>query len=433
MTTSNKTAMSIAIENGRVIDPANKLDFFTNVYIQDGKIIHIGEKAPAGFSAETTIEASGKIVCPGIVDLSARLRDPGQTHKGTIASETTAAAAAGITTICCPPDTSPVIDTPSVVELIRSRQESAGMAKIVPLAAITKKLEGQNISSMASLKSAGCVGVSDGRKPIASSLVLRRAMQYADTYDLRVFLSPFDPWLSESGCAHEGKVSTRFGLPALPEATETAAIARDLALVEQSGIKVHFNQLSTKQGAKLIAMGQKDGQNITADVSAHQLFFTEDNLCSFDSSYHVRPPFRTAEDRDGLRKALKEGVICAICSDHQPHEPDAKIGPFPTTEAGISSIETLLPLTLRLVDENVLELSEAIEKITTGPAGILEIEAGTLSVDATADICVFDPNLEWTLTEDEMLSMGKNTPLLNATLKGRATHTIVDGKLVFER
>ncbi len=427
------TKMNITIENGRVIDPANNLDTNTNVYIQDGKIIHVGDSAPTGFAAEKNIDATGKIVCPGIVDMCARLRDPGQTNKGTIASETTAAAAAGITTICCPPDTSPVIDTPSVVEQIRSRQESTGMAKVVPLAAITKKLEGQNISSMASLKSAGCIGVSDGRKPIANSLVLRRAMQYADTYDLKVFLSPSDPWLSENGCAHEGKVSTRFGLPALPEATETAAIARDLALVEQSGIKVHFNQLSTKQGAKLIAMGQKDGQNITADVSAHQLFFTEDNLCGFDSSYHVRPPFRTTADRDGLRNALKTDVIGAICSDHQPHDQDAKIGPFPTTEPGISAIETLLPLTLKLVDEDILELGKAIEKITSGPAKILEIKAGTLSVDAIADVCVFDPEIEWTLTEEEMLSMGKNTPLLNTTLKGRATHTIIDGRLVFER
>lgn len=432
-TTEKFTAMNIAIENGRVIDPANNLDSSTNIYIQDGKIIHVGCNAPSGFNADKTIDASDKTVCPGIVDMSARLRDPGQSQKGTIKTETAAAAAAGITTICCPPDTSPVIDTPSVVELIKSRQESTRMAKIVPLAAMTKKLEGQNISSMASLKNAGCVGVSDGRKPIASSLVLRRAMQYAATYDLKVFLSPFDPWLSENGCAHEGKISTRFGLPALPEATETAAIARDLALVEQSGIKVHFNQLSTRQGAKLIAMGQKDGQKVTADVSAHQLFFTEDDLCGFDSSYHVRPPFRTNDDREGLREALKSDVISAICSDHQPHEPDAKIGPFPTTEPGISAIETLLPLVLRLVDEGVLELNTAIKKITAAPAEILEIDAGTLSVGTAADVCVFDPDIEWTLTADEMLSMGKNTPLLNTTLKGRATHTIVDGRLVFER
>lgn len=430
---TNSAATSIAIKNGRVIDPANNIDSNTNVYISNGIITHIGDKAPADFSADQTIDASDKIVCPGIVDMCARLRDPGQTQKGNIASETKAAAAAGITTICCPPDTSPVIDTTSVVELIRSRQESAGMTKIVPLAAITKELGGENLSSMASLKKAGCVGVSDGRKPIANSMVLRRAMQYADTYDLKVFLSPIDPWLSQEGCAHEGKVSARFGIPSLPEATETAAIARDLALVEQSGIKIHFNQLSTKQGAKLIAMGQKDGQKITADVSAHQLFFTENNLCSFDSAYHVRPPFRTIEDRDGLRDALKSGVIGAICSDHQPHEPDAKIGPFPTTEPGISALETLLPLTMKLVDEGLLNLSGAIKKITTGPATILDINAGTLAVGSIADVCVFDPDLEWALTENEMLSMGKNTPLLGQSMKGRATHTIIDGKMVFER
>ncbi len=426
-------ANNIAIENGRVIDPANNIDSNTNIYISNGIITHIGDKAPADFCAEQTIDASDKIVCPGIVDMCARLRDPGQTQKGTIASETNAAAAAGITTICCPPDTSPVIDTTSVVELIRSRQESAGMTKIVPLAAITKNLGGENLSSMASLKKAGCVGVSDGRKPIANSMVLRRAMQYADTYDLKVFLSPIDPWLNENGCAHEGKVSTRFGIPALPEATETAAIARDLALVEQSGIKIHFNQLSTKQGAKLVAMGQKDGQKITADVSAHQLFFTENNLSNFDSAYHVRPPFRTTEDKEGLREALKSGVIGAICSDHQPHEPDAKIGPFPTTEPGISALETLLPLTIKLVDEGLLNLSEAIEKITAGPATILNIDAGTLGLGSVADVCVFDPDLEWALTENEMLSMGKNTPLLGQSIKGRATHTVIDGKVVFER
>ena len=423
--------MNIKITNGNIIDPANGINRVADLYIADTRIVAI-DKAPADFVADEEIDATGKNVIPGIVDLCARLRDPGQTHKASIASETNAAVAAGITTICCPPDTSPVLDTPSVAELIKSRCEAADKAKVVTLGALTKKLEGKQISSMGSLISAGCVGVSDGRKPVADSLVLRRVMQYAETYGLRVFLSPIDAWLTEGGCMHEGEVSARLGMPSLPEATETAAIARDLALVEKSGIKVHFNQLSTKHGAKLIQQGQADGQNITVDVSAHQLFLTDEEVATFDSMYHVRPPLRSREDLEGLREAVRNNVIGAICSDHQPHDIDAKTGPFPATEAGISSLETLLPLVLKLVDEGVLPLEQAISKLTCEPAKILEIDAGTLSIGNRADICIYNPDTKWVFNRDEMLSQGKNSPFDGWEFKGKVETTFVNGKKVFQ-
>jgi dihydroorotase len=423
--------MRITIANGRILDPANKLDQHSDLHIANGRIVAVGA-APAGFTAEQTIDARERLVCPGLVDLSARLREPGYEHKATIASETRAAAAAGITTLACPPDTQPVIDTPAVIKLIRHRAEEAGKAHVVCLGAATQALKGERISEMAALKQAGCAGISNSLIPIANPLVMRRIMEYAATFDITVFLFAEDPSLRNAGCMHEGAVSTRLGLPGIPEAAETVAVARDLALIADTGVRAHFCRLSSSKAVQMIARAQYDGLSVTADVSAHHLYLTEMDVADFNSQCHVRPPLRNQRDMLGLREGLTSGVINAICSDHQPHENDAKLAPFRETASGISTLETLLPLSLRLADEINLSLLDILSRLTIAPARILGLDAGTLSVGAIADVIVVDPNQHWTINRDTWLSRGQNTPFSGWDLKGRVTHTLLEGRLVHE-
>jgi len=427
---ADRTPHRIRINGGRVIDPANKIDATQDIFVADGEIAALGS-APDGFTADEEIDAGNQIVCPGLIDVCARLREPGQEYKTTIASESRAAASSGITTLCCPPDTSPVIDTPAVTEFIRLRAEAAGKARIVTLAALTQGLNGEQLSEMAALKKAGCVGVSNAMRPLRNSLVQRRALEYAATYDLTVFLYPNDHWLANDGCAHEGRVATRLGLPGIPEAAETAAVARDLALVEQTGVRAHFCRLTTGRAAQMVARAQYDGAPITADVATPYLYLSEVDISDFDSQCHLLPPLRTVEDRQRLREALQTGTLSAICSDHQPHEADAKLGPFPSTEPGISGLDSLLPLGLQLVDEQTIALPDLIHRLTAGPANILGLPYGTLSVGASADICIFDPEMTWQLTTTSMQSRGHNTPFLGREFKGRVTHTLLDGNRVY--
>jgi len=419
----------IHIRGGHVIDPANDIDASADLYIARGRILG-PHAASGGFTADVTLDASGCIVCPGLVDLSARVREPGQEHKATIASETRAAACGGITTLCCPPDTNPIIDTPAVAELIRLRASECGKAHIVTLGALSRALAGEHLSEMAALRKAGCVGVSNALRPMANTLVLRRALEYAATFDLTVFLYANDHWLANEGCAHEGRVATRIGLPGIPEAAETAAVAHSLALIEHTGVRAHFCRLTTGRAARMVARARFDGLPVTADVAIPYLYLSENDVSDFDSQCHVLPPLRTVEDRQQLRDALQSGTFQAICSDHQPHEPDAKMGPFPATEPGISGLDSLLPLALRLVEERVLTLPELIRRLTCGPARILGLPAGTLSEGATADICIFNPEQTWLLDTGTMHSHGHNTPFAGWEMKGRAVHTILGGRLV---
>jgi len=423
--------MRIKITGGRVIDPANAIDDQLDIFIEDGKIIAVGSECP-GFQSDEEIDASDLWVLPGLVDLAAHMREPGEEHKATIESETRAAASAGITTLCCPPDTSPIIDTPAVAELIQKRAEQAGYAHVLPVGALTKQLKGEQLSEMASLKEAGCVALHNV-KPLANTQVQRLAMEYAETHGITVFITPEDRWLRNQGCAHEGRVSTRLGLPGIPEAAETAAVARDLSLIEQLGVKAHFCRLSTARAARMVARAQYDGLPVTADVSAHQLHLTEMDISDYDSNCHVIPPLRTQRDREGLRTGITQGVIQAICSDHQPHEADAKLAPFCSTRPGMSTLETLLPLSLRLIEEENLPVMEAIRRVTSGPANILNLETGTLGCGKQADICLLDPNSYWQLSADTMFSQGHNTPFLNWEFKGQVKRTLLAGKTVFNR
>jgi dihydroorotase len=419
----------ISITGGRLIDPANGIDAQLDLHVSDGHVVAVGN-APADFEADTVIDASGQVVCPGLIDLAVHLREPGYEYKATIASETKAAARSGITTLVCAPDTDPVIDTPAVWELVRRRAKISARARVLAVGALTQDLAGEQLSEMAALKAAGCVAVGNDRYPLASTLVERRALEYAATFGLTVFLSPEDKHLKAGGCVHEGAVATRMGLPGIPSAAECVAVARDLALAQHTGATVHFRTLSTGSAVDMVR-GARAGQlPISADVAAHQLHLTEMDIDGFDSRCHVAPPLRTLADRDALRRAVADGTIGVICSDHQPHEADAKEAPFPETAPGISGLETLLALTLKLVEEGVLDLPSAIARLTAGPARVIDMPLGQLAVGAVADVCVFDPEQPWTFRTREMTSAGRNSPFDGWEFRGQVTHTLFNGRIV---
>lgn len=417
---------ALVIAGGRVIDPGAGIDRTADVWVEGGRIAAIGA-APREFPEHERIDASGRVVCPGLVDLCARLREPGAPRKGTIASETRAAAAGGITMLCCPPDTDPVIDTPATVELIRQRAGAAGCARVRPLGALTAALGGEYLAPMRALAAAGCVAISQAGRPVHDTHVLRSALAYAATLGLPVVLAPRDPWLS-TGHAHQGPVATRLGLAGIPVASETTELARILALAAETGARVHVNGLSSAAGVDLLARARADGLAVSADVAAHQLHLSADAVGSFDAMAHVQPPLRAPADRDALRAALADGVIDAVCSDHQPHDADAKLAPFGASAPGISALETLLSLMVELVHEGACDLATAIARVTAGPARALGLEAGTLAVGAPADVCVLDPQAAWTVDPRAWHSRGRNTPFAGRTLHGRAELVLVGGR-----
>jgi len=423
--------MNILIKNGHLIDPANNLSKQADLYINDQGFIQGIGKAPGKFKVDREINAQGQIVCPGLVDLRARPREPGLEYKASIESETLAAVSAGITTFCCPPDTEPVIDTPAMAQMIQHRAWRFGKSFIHPIGALTKNLGGELLSDMETLDEAGCVGISNGHAPVTNTLVLRRAMEYAASFDITVFLHSEDPWLHGDGCVHEGEIGTRLGLPGIPEAAETVGIARDLALIEHTGVRAHFCGLSSARAVEMVAEAQSRGLNVTADVTAHHLHLTEHDIGDYNTQCHVMPPLRSDRDREALQQSIKSGVVSAICSDHQPHEPDAKLAPFAAAAPGISGLETLLPLTLRLVDQKLLSLEKAIALLTTNPARIIGVDTGNLSIGATADICIFDPNKRWILSEDSFVSRGQNSPFIGWEFAGKVTHTFIGGSLAY--
>jgi dihydroorotase len=418
----------ILIRNGRLIDPADGLDTIGDVAIGDGRIIRLGSGID-DFTPDRVIDAEGQWIIPGLVDLCARLREPGATRKADIASEARAAAAGGITTLVMPPDTDPVIDTPSVVELIHHRAESAAGARVVPLGALTRGLAGEALPGMAGLAAAGCPAVSDGGQPVTDALVLRRALDYAATFALPGLLTPVEPTLA-GGCLNEGATATRLGLPGIPAAAETAALGRQLAVAGATGARVHFGRLSSAEGVRALTHALGDNRKLSADVAIHQLFLTDQDAMDYDPRFHLNPPLRDIIDREALRQAFADGVLRIICSDHQPHDADAKEGPFASTATGASGIDTLLPLLLRLVEDEVLPLRKALAAATIEPARLLGLEGGRLAEGAAADIAVVDPADPWFCRPDTLRSRGKNSPFLGWEFSARVCHTLVEGRLV---
>lgn len=420
----------ISIRGGRVVCPGSGHDGVADVHIADGCIAAVGA-APRGFRADSVLDAAGRLVLPGLVDLCARLREPGAEHKATIAGECAAAAAGGITMLCCPPDTSPVVDTPAVVELIHRRAADAARADVCVLGALTQGLEGELLAEMHALKGAGCRGVADAGRAVASSEVLRRAMEYAAGCGITVFISPEDPVLRNAGVMHEGAVCTRLGLAPVPASAEVVAVARALVLAEEAGARLHLGRISAAGSVRLIGAARARGVAVTADTGICHLHLTDADVAGYDANCRLVPPLRDATDRDALIEGVARGVIDAVCSDHQPHDADAKAAPFSITEPGASTLDVFLPLLLALVHAGRLDLSRALAAVTTAPAGILGSGPAVISVDAPANLVVVDPDDEYTLTAESLRSAGRNNPFLGRRMRGRVVATMLRGKWVF--
>ncbi len=424
--------MKIKISNGRVIDPKNNMDQITDIYIQDEKITSI-HQSPDDFTPDKTIDASNQFVLPGLIDICARMREPGQQHKATIHSESKAAVVGGVTTVCCPPDTNPIIDTPAVAELIHQRAQAANYCKVLPIAAATNNLDGQTLSEMDALKNIGCVAVSNAYIPFHNAEILRRTMEYAHTTDMPLILFCEDQNLRKQGTAHEGKISLMLGLPSIPTIAETTAISQAILLAEYTGHRIHISHLSSAKSVELIKEAKLKQLPITADVSIHNLFLTENDLSGYNSACHLRPPLRTEEDKLALIEGIKQDVIDCISSDHQPHDDDAKSAPFSLTEPGASSIEHFLPLLMSLMEQYSFDITTLLKTVTINPAKFLNIESGHLSTNNTADIVIYDPNNNSTINPNNMISAGKNTAFDNFSLPGQVVKTLVNGNIVFER
>jgi dihydroorotase len=423
--------MKIHIKNGHLIDPKNGIDSKKDLFIAAGKIIAVGE-SPEGFIANQIIDANNLIVIPGLVDLSARLREPGFEHKATLESEMQAAVAGGITSLACPPDTDPVLDEPGLVEMLKHRAKQLNLAHVYPLGALTHQLNGQEITEMCELTEAGCVGFSQADSAIKDTQVLWRAMQYAATFGFTVWLRPEEPYLAKDGVAHDGEVAARLGLKGIPSASETLAIASILRIAKETGAKVHLCRLSTAEGVDMVRAAKKTGQQISCDVSANHLHLTDFDIGFFDSNAHLRPPLRSQRDKEALSAGLVDGTIDAICSDHTPVDDDAKLYPFAEAEAGATGLELLLPLILKWAEDNKVNLNQAITTATEMPAKILGVAAGNLSVNSNADICIFDPKQYWKIEASALLSQGKNSPFLGLELAGKVKYTLVNGHIVHQ-
>ena len=422
---------SLVVRGGYVLDPGGGTDAVRDVFCARGKIVGLGS-AQEEFEAEQVVDAQGCLVMPGAVDLAVCLNPLGG-QRASVESETRAAAAGGVTTVCSVAETQPVPDSPAAVRLLMEQVQQAGFVRLETLGAAMQGLGDTQLASLGALRDAGCVGISNGMHPYANLLVLRRVMEYAASQDLTLFYHPLDHALASQGCAHEGAYAARLGLPGILPAAETAALAQMMALVQDTGARVHFCRLSCAQAVDMLEVGLQAGLPVTADVAVHQLFLTEEAVEGFDVNARVSPPLRTEQDRARLREGVRDGVIQAICSDHLPLDPDSKMAPFPEARPGISGIETLVPLTMKLVAEDILTRPVAVERLTAGPAAILGRGAGTLVVGSPADLCVVRLEDPWVFDMDSMLSAGHNTPFDGWQFHDRVQTTICGGRTVYER
>lgn len=427
--------MKIHIHAGRLVDPAQGTDAVRDLYVADGRIAGIGA-APEGFSAERTIDAQGWVVCPGLVDLAARLREPGHQYRATLASEMAAAVAGGVTTLVCPPDTDPALDEPGLVEMLRHRACNLQQARVHPLGALTVGLAGEVITEMAELRDAGCVGFSQADRPIADTKVLMRALQYAATFGFTVWLRAADPHLTRGGVAASGAIASRLGLAGIPVAAETIALHTIIELVRITGARVHLCRLSSAAGLALVREAKREGLPVSCDVDAHHVHLTDMDIGYFDAQCRLDPPLRGQRDRDAIRTALADGTVDAICSDHTPVDDDEKLLPFGEASPGATGLELMLSLVLKWADETRTPLAAALGKITHAPAALLGAAAqgaGQLAVGQRADVCLFDLAAHWRVEPAALRSHGRNTPFLGYELPGRVQVTIADGRCVFER
>ncbi|MCC7216475.1 MAG: dihydroorotase [Burkholderiales bacterium] len=423
--------MKIEIAHGRIVDPRNGVDRVASLYVAAGRVAAIGA-APDGWHPNRVLDAHGLVVAPGLVDLSARLREPGLEYRATLESEMEAAVAGGVTRLACPPDTDPPLDEPGLVAMLRHRARSLNRAHVHPVGALTVQLQGVALTEMGELAEAGCVAFSHADVPLADTDLLRRAMQYAATFGHALWLRAVDPYLGRAGIAHDGEVATRLGLAGIPAAAETIALATILALARETGVRVHLTRLSCAESIAMIRAAKRDGLPVTADVAAHHLHLCDVDIGWFDANANLVPPLRTTRDRAALRAGLADGTIDVVCSDHAPVDDDAKQVPFGEAEPGATGLELLLPLTLKWAADDGVPLPAALAKITCAPAQLVAAGAGELGVGRAADVCIFDPLAHWKVERGALKSQGKNTPFLGLEVPGRVRWTLIGGQVVYE-
>lgn len=424
-----KQAATLLIRKARVLDPATQRDEVLDVLIEQGRLTRLGASLEA--PGVDIINAEGYWLLPGLVDTCLHLSEPGHRYSGTIASETRAAAKGGITHLCAQPDTDPVVDSDAVTRLIIDRAEKAGFARVLPLGALTRQLEGQQLAEMHSAREAGCIGVSNGKVPVENTLVLKRCLEYAATFNIPVFFQPQDAALSAKGCAHDGPIAARLGLPSIPVVAESVSLVRMLELVAVTGVRAHFQQISSARGVALIREAKARGLSVSADVSIHHLLLDENAIAEFDSTCKLLPPLRAASDRSALIAGVADGTLDAICSQHMPLSSAHKQVPFPSARPGISGVETLLPLVLRLVAEQQLPLMRALDAITAAAARCLGQPVGALEPARPASLTLVAPSSRWS-PQLEWLSAGQNSPWRQQDLTGKPVLTLCEGVVTWQ-
>ncbi len=423
--------MKILIKGGRLLDPAHGIDDTLDLLIRDGRIAEIGKNIESA-DAET-LDAGGCLVTPGLIDIHVHLRDPGYEYKEDIVSGTRAAAAGGFTSVACMPNTNPVNDNKAVTQYIRQKAAAEGFANVFPVGSITRGLQGEILAEMGELREAGCVAVTDDGRPVSNGEIMRRAMEYSRSFDLPVITHAEDLSIVAGGVMNDGFVATELGLKGIPWVAEDAMVARDVMLAEFTGARLHVAHVSTRGAVEIIRAAQKRGVHVTCEATPHHFSLTEEAVRGYDTNAKMNPPLRSGDDVEALRDGLADGTIGVIATDHAPHHQDEKNVEFNIALNGVVGLESALPLTLRLVEEGVLTLSEAIARLTVGPARALGLDRGTLEVGVAADVTVIDPGLKWTLHADSLVSKSRNTPFDGWQFKGAARYTICGGRLAYRR
>jgi dihydroorotase len=419
--------MRLHIKNGRLVDPATGKDGSGDLFIADGKISNESGKA------DRVIDAKGLVVAPGLIDLSARLREPGYEYKATLESEMDAAVAGGVTSLACPPDTDPPLDEPGLVDMLRRRAKALSRARVYPIGALTVKLAGEALTEMGQLTDAGCVAFSQANAELADTQILWRALQYAATFGYPVWLRAEDAYLAKGGVSHDGEVATRLGLPGIPAFAETIALSTILELVRATGARVHVCRLSSAGAVEMMRRAKAEKLPVSCDVGIHHLHLCDMDLGYFDSHCRLEPPLRSQRDRDALSRGLADGVVDCVCSDHTPVDEDGKHRPFAQAEPGATGLELLLPLTLKWGQARGLPLAATLARITCEPARILGVASGRLAAGAPGDVVLFDPAAPLHVKAEALKSQGKNTPFLGYELAGKVRYTIVAGNVVYEQ
>jgi len=425
--------MSILIKGGRIIDPSRKFDKVGNILIEKGTVKSYPDdiKKLEKHSDVKVIDASGKIVCPGLVDLHVHLREPGYEHKETIRTGCESAAAGGFTSIVCMPNTNPINDNASVTEYIMLKARTEGIVNVFPLGAITKGEKGETLAQIGEMYEAGCVGVSDDGMPVMNSKVMRHAMEYVKAFDIPVISHSEDLNLSGNGVMNEGDMSTLLGLTGIPAASEDVMVSRDITLAELTGTRLHICHVSTAGSVRLIRAAKERGVKVTAEAAPHHFTLTDKAVAEYDTNAKMKPPLRSEADREAVREGLRDGTIDVIATDHAPHSEDEKMVEFDQAPFGIVGLETALPLSLKLVEDGVLTLNEMIAKLTHLPSAVINVQKGTLNTGDTADILIFDPDKKVKIDREKFRSKSKNTPFSGWGLKGVVLYTIVNGNIVY--